>query len=315
VPLLGTAAEALSRHHEVPYVEFYLGDVIEFYLAELYLGLLARSVLAWSVLALSALACCGGALCCMHLHQQAKALADAEDALLLPPDGMRSEICSEICSGMRSEEADKSEQASTGKVVESAPSCVGRAPPSGGATPDEPRPTKYGGATHDEPRQDGKLLVISPFSGAKVLVDPVTLDAMSPANLTSVSFGGRKDQRQSPVLWDWALPSAAKQAAALPMGPATWKAARVAGGETSASQPASPTRSPTRSASPTRFGEWTDERSPLADTSRSPARSPLGSALRVSPRLLGLASPLGSPARHSRNGPSSPSSPPRVTTP
>jgi len=252
----------------------------------------------------------------MHLHQQAKALADAEDALLLPPDGMRSE------------EAGKSEQASTGKVVESAPSCVGRAPPSGGAmhdeprptkyggaTPDEPRPTKYGGATPDESRQDGKLLVISPFSGAKVLVDPVTLDAMSAANLTSVSFGGRKDQRQSPVLWDWALPSAAKQAAALPMGPATWKAARVAGGETSASQPASPTRSPTRSASPTRFGEWTDERSPLADTSRSPARSPLGSALRVSPRLLGLASPLGSPARHSRNGPSSPSSPPRVTTP
>ena len=299
MPLLGTAAEALSRHHEVPYVEFYLGDVIEFYLAELFLGLLAGSVLAWSVLALSVLACCGGALCCMHLHQQAKALADAEDALLLPPDGMRSEI----------------EQASTGKVVESAPSCVGRAPPSGGAMHDEPRLTKYGGATPDESRQDGKLLVISPFSGAKVLVDPVTLDAMSPANLTSVSFGGRKDQRQSPVLWDWALPSAAKQAAALPMGPATWKAARVAGGETSASQPASPTRSPTRSASPTRFGEWTDERSPLADTSRSPARSPLGSALRVSPRLLGLASPLGSPARHSRNGPSSPSSPPRVTTP
>jgi hypothetical protein len=105
----------------------------------------------------------------MHLHQQAKALADAEDALLLPPDGMRSEICSE----MRSDEADKSEQASTGKVVESAPSCVGRAPPSGGAmhdeprltkyggaTPDEPRPTKYGGATPDEPRQDGKVLVI-----------------------------------------------------------------------------------------------------------------------------------------------------------
>ena len=293
MPIIGTAAEALSRHHEVPSVEFYLGDVIEFYLAEGYLGLLAGSVLAWSVLAWSVLACCGVTLCCMHLHQQAKALADAEDALLLPPDVMRSE------------EAGKSEQASTGKVVESAPSCVGKASPSGGATP-------------DEPRKDGKLLVISPFSGAKVLVDPVTLDAMSAANLTnltSVSFGGRKDQRQSPVLWDWALPSAAKQAAALPMGPATWKAARVAGGETSASQPASPTRSPTRSASPTRFGERPDERSPLADTSRSPARSPLGSPLRVSPRLLGLASPLGSPARHSRNGPSSPSSPPRVTTP
>ena len=303
MPIIGTAAEALSRHHEVPYVEFYLGDVIEFYLAEGYLGLLAGSVLAWSVLAWSVLACCGVTLCCMHLHQQAKALADAEDALLLPPDVMRSE------------EAGKSEQASTGKVVESAPSCVGKASPSGGATPDEPRTTKYGGATPDEPRKDGKLLVISPFSGAKVLVDPVTLDAMSAANLTnltSVSFGGRKDQRQSPVLWDWALPSAAKQAAALPMGPATWKAARVAGGERSASQPASPTRSPTRSASPTRFGERPDERSPLADTSRSPARSPLGSPLRVSPRLLGLASPLGSPTRHSRNGPSSPSSPPLV---